>query len=436
MTQTLVFPTTVKRFVLLFTTFLLVTSPVLEADSSHYEYDVKDDGTVSIIGYQGPGGEVTIPSEIEGKPVTSIGHRAFMDHVRRDHDRMIASVRFPETETSVGREAFRDNRALTDVYIPASLTDITRPAFSRCPSLMNFHIHEDNPAYRSVDGVFFTRDMEEIRHYPQAREGDYVIPDGVIRIRDEAFRWAKGLTGISIPDSVTWIGKQAFRGCENLTEITLQENLESLVRQGRHFKDCTSLKRIVIPDGVTIIPQRTFRGCTSLEEVVLPKNLTSLQGSAFQYCTSLTQITIPAKVTEFSGGRVFDGCENLQSIYFLGDAPEVSGRDHFPANATIFRTASASGWPEEGETWNGLRIALFDPEELAQATPGDAVAMASDEPMRVWTNQEGEQITAAFRGLRNNQILLLREDGELFEVDPQIFSSEDRAYIRDQLSNQ
>ncbi|MCC5849571.1 MAG: leucine-rich repeat domain-containing protein [Verrucomicrobia bacterium] len=331
------------------------------ANADDFRFEISEEQTLTITGYRGPGGEVVIPSEIEGKPVTAVGHRAFMDHVQGNHDRMITSIRFPETVTSVGREAFRENRQLTDVFIPASLTEITRPAFSRCPRLMNFHIHEDNPAYRSVDGVFFTRDMEEIRHYPQGREGDYVIPQGVIRIRDEAFRWATGLTEITIPDSVTWIGKQAFRGCEGLTEITLPKHLETLARQGRHFMDCVNLKKIVIPDGVTDIPQHAFSGCTSLEEVVLPENLASIQQSAFQDCSSLTQITIPANVRQIRGGQVFAGCDKLERIVFLGDAPEVSGRDHFPEGVTIFRKASASGWPEPGEDWQGRPTVITSP---------------------------------------------------------------------------
>lgn len=331
------------------------------AEASDFKYEVSDNNTITITGYSGPGGDVVIPAEIDGKPVTSVGHRAFMDHIQREHDRMISSIRFPEGLTSVGREAFRDNRVLTDVYIPASLTSITRPAFGRCRSIMNFHIHEDNPEFRSIDGVWYTKDMTELRHFPQGRGGEYTIPDGVTRIRDEAFRFNDNITGISIPDSVTWIGKQAFRGCEKLIGIKLPESLESLVRQGRHFMDCTSLKSIVIPDGVTEIPQHTFRGCTGLEQVTLPANLTTIQQAAFQDCTSLKQITIPASLTHINGSSVFAGCENLQGILFLGDAPKVSGRDHFPSGVTIYRTPGTSGWPEPGEQWMGQKTAISKP---------------------------------------------------------------------------
>lgn len=325
-----------------------------------FRYEVSNDNSITITGYNGPGGDVVIPSEINGIPVRSVGHRAFMESPR-NHDRMLTSVRFPEGITSVGREAFRDNRRLRDVYIPASLTNITRPAFSRNPSLMNFHVHEDNPEFRSIDGVWFTRDMKELRHFPQGRGGRYTIPDGIERIRDEAFRFNREIEAIRIPNSVTWIGKQAFRDCEKLTELILPENLESLVRQGRHFMNCVNLKRMVIPDAVTSIPQYTFNGCTNLEEVVLPRNLEEIHQAAFQDCTSLTRIAIPAGLRRLRGGDIFAGCNNLEGILFLGNAPEVSGSNNFPPGVTIYRTANATGWPEPGQLWNGRPTAIYQP---------------------------------------------------------------------------
>ncbi len=333
--------------------------PLAGQEADGFRYEVNDDGTVTITGYRGPGGDVTIPAQINGKPVR-VGHRAFMESPR-NHDRMLTTVRFSEGITSVGREAFRDNRRLTDVYIPASLTNITRPAFSRCPALMNFHVHEDNPEFRSIDGVWFTRDMTELRHFPQGRGGEYVIPDGVERIRDEAFRFNDKIESISIPDSVTWIGKQAFRDCEQLTELVLPKNLESLVRQGRHFMNCTSLKRIVIPDAVAIIPQYSFRGCTSLEEIVLPRSLTQIHQAAFEDCKSLTHIVIPAGLVRIQGSNLFAGCDQLKGILFLGDAPEVTGSNHFPEGVTVYRLARASGWPAPGEEWMGATTAIHQP---------------------------------------------------------------------------
>ena len=378
-------PTSLHRTIAILLISTLVISASMANEYEGYEFEIGEGNTITITGYSGPGGDLIIPSVINGIPVTRIARSAFREYALDDPDRMITSVRFPEGLTSVGRLAFHRNPMIREVYIPASLTDITRPAFGRNPSLMNFHIHEDNPEFRSVDGVWYTRDMKELRHFPQGRGGSYTIPDGVEHIRDEAFRFNREIEAIHIPNSVTLIGKQAFRECVKLTELVLPENLESLVVQGRHFLGCTGLTRIVLPDSLTILPRWSFQNCTNLREVILPKNLTQIGEGAFLNCTSLERIVIPASFRAFRGNETFAGCANLREIIFLGDAPEVIGRDHFPPNVTIYHTANANGWsgsgkleealdafvdllegnatelPDPDGLWNGRPTALYEP---------------------------------------------------------------------------
>jgi hypothetical protein len=54
--------------------WLLLTLPAVVQAQFHY---TTDNGAITIIGYTGPGGAVTIPATIDGLPVTRIGNSAF-----------------------------------------------------------------------------------------------------------------------------------------------------------------------------------------------------------------------------------------------------------------------------------------------------------------------------------------------------------------------
>ena len=79
------------------------------------------------------------------------------------------------------------------------------------------------------------------------------------------------------------------------------------------FYNCSSLKSITIPEGVTFIADRAFNGCSSLTSIRLPSTLTSIGGAAFQWCRRLTSIIIPEGVTSI-GSNAFYNCSRLTSI--------------------------------------------------------------------------------------------------------------------------
>ena len=59
----------------------------------------------------------------------------------------------------------------------------------------------------------------------------------------------------------------------------------------RSFQGCTSLTRIVIPDGVTTIYSDAFKGCTNLQEVTMPRTTTTIKSGAFTGCTALNTVS-------------------------------------------------------------------------------------------------------------------------------------------------
>ena len=95
---------------------LLALPAVVQAQFNY----TTNNGAITITGYTGPGGDVTIPDTINGLPVTSIGDGAFSSCTR-----------------------------LTSVTIPNSVTSIGSYAFVGCTSLAAITVETNNPAYSS-----------------------------------------------------------------------------------------------------------------------------------------------------------------------------------------------------------------------------------------------------------------------------------------------
>ena len=289
-----------------------------------YTYKVGSDGTVTITDCDDSAqGAITIPSQIDGKPVTSIGSGAF-----------------------------HGCSSLTSITIPNSVTIIGNIAFDWCKKLTQINVDKANTTYSSVNGVLFNKDKTELIRYPEGKaDTSYAIPNGVTSIGDWAFQSCNSLTSITIPDSVTSIGTMAFEDCSSLTSITIPDSVTSIDRHA--FFVCRKLNQInvdtantayssvngvlfnkektklirypegkadtsySIPDGVTSIGNSAFYGCSNLTSITIPDGVTIIDINAFQYCRSLTSITIPDSVTYISA-EAFDGCDSLKAAYYLG----------------------------------------------------------------------------------------------------------------------
>ena len=274
--------------------------------------------SISIDSYIGSAGNVTIPVQIDGLPVTSIGAAAFWGCEN------LTEITIPDSVKSIGNSAFRDCKSLTKITIPDSVISIGAAAFEDCTSLIEITI--PNSVISIGNSAFWgCKNLTEI-----------TIPEGVELISNYAFFGCKSLTEITIQEGVTsCIGDNAFCGCENLTEITIPCSVISI---GDHaFEGCESLSKITIqegvtyigdsafPEGVELISNYAFFGCKSLSKITIQEGVTYIGDSAFPEgvksigdyafcgCDNLTEITIPCSVISI-GDYAFEDCESLSKI--------------------------------------------------------------------------------------------------------------------------
>jgi hypothetical protein len=318
----------------------------LSADQSGlFTYRVNG-ATVEITGYPTEAtGPVTIPAEIDGKPVVSIGFAAFESCTG------ITAVTIPSGVTSLDGHAFNRCSGITNLIIPSSVARIGRSSFGFCTSLTQVSLPE---GLSGLDvgvfaGCYSLTDVE--------------IPSSVTRIGDSAFRGCRSLISLMLPPGVITIEQNAFSGCTSLSHLVLPSALTSLGR--RAFSSCTGLTRISVPGGITILNDHVFFDCHALAEVSLPPGLVEIGRFAFAYTPSLAGLTIPSSVTRISdyafaysaleeivlpagltliGTRAFESCAMSKiaipaSVTTLGDFAfsgcyGLTAIDVHPANAT------------------------------------------------------------------------------------------------------
>ena len=95
------------------------------------------------------------------------------------------------------------------------------------------------------------------------------------------------------------------------------------------FFECSSLKTISIPEGVTTIEENAFEGCSSLVTVVLPASLESVEDSGFAYCSSLKTVFYKGTEEQLDAIEISDSNESLANakVYFYSETePTTSGR--------------------------------------------------------------------------------------------------------------
>lgn len=106
-------------------------------------------------------------------------------------------------------------------------------------------------------------------------------------------------------------GDDFFRNMKNLSVIILPESVKSI----GSFVVNTSIKSVIIPDGIIKIGNSAFSGCSSLTYIEIPQSVYNIGESAFKGCLSLTSVIILDGNNDlYIKGTAFDDCK-LNEVY-------------------------------------------------------------------------------------------------------------------------
>ena len=361
-----------------------------------YNYIDNGDGTVTLSRYDengwwvddvispAPDGDFVLPSEIDGKPVVGISDWYF-------------------------------SYGLTSVVIPASMTNLTVWTFSDARSLTNITVSSDNPAYKSVDGILYTKDGRTLVRCPRAKDGAITVATGTEHIGDSAFSDCN-MTSVTLPAGLKSIGTYAFSYCQNddFTLVTIPASVETIGASA--FFHCSNLATVAFdgvksdidiaatafiatpydaaqPFGLIVDEYGTLVGfhgvapgnldfaayldgreltgldsqalsgyiynTSSMTNVVVPEGVVWIGNSTFAGNAALENVTLPTSLQILNWG-VFQGCTSLRMVRIPPGVTDIYG-DCFLGctNLTVYAPRTLEGSfsvPEE----DGCRIEYYE----------------------------------------------------------------------------
>ena len=128
----------------------------------------------------------------------------------------------------------------------------------------------------------------------------------------------------------------------SIKSVVIEEGVTSI---GDYvFYNCSSLTSVTIGNSVTSIGEYAFRNCSGLTSVTIGNSVTSIGEYAFRNCSGLTSVTIPNSVTSI-GGSAFNGCTNLKTVYNNSNLNITLGSTAYGYVAYYATTLFKNGYP-------------------------------------------------------------------------------------------
>lgn len=225
-------------------------------ENSDFRYTIKD-GEVKLEAYIGSGTIVAIPEYIEGCPVVRYSSEVFQDT-------NVTEITFPSTIKVITE--IKDAGKLETINISSETEDFFPKSFISCRNLKNINA-ENGESFMSADGVLYSADGKTLVCFPAGRTGEFVIPEGVESIGENAF-YKSSLTSVILPQSIVKINRYGFA----YSELTNIEFPSSLTETGDYAFINSALKNVTLNDGLISIGTSAFAN-TNISEIYIPDSV-------------------------------------------------------------------------------------------------------------------------------------------------------------------
>ncbi len=366
-----------KRSLILVLSLLMLALciPAL-AESTDWNYDAN---YAILRGYDGAGGDVVVPAEIDGFTVDVIGINVFKGDT-------ITSLTLPETVLELRSGAVSSCENLTSVTLPQSLVVINRMNFFSCNALSEVTIpagvrYIGDGSFRFCDalrkitfeGVCPAIDMDCFSVLPE--DAVAYVPDDQLEAYTAAFENAGSTvsvqpsgknavvvenngyveeefdfdastgtitsyngyaTYLAIPETiggapVKAIGPEAFASHSYLAFLELPEGLEAIGDSA--FYNCETLGRVKFPSTLKTIGSNAFYNAYKSSVLELT-SVESIGDYAFYFAGIKGSLELPEGLKSI-GENAFESCPNMGADLYLPSTLESIGSNAFKGDYNI-----------------------------------------------------------------------------------------------------
>ena len=152
--------------------------------------------------------------------------------------------------------------------------------FNSCFNLETITLPSSLPAF----GTFCFQYCLSLKHITIPTKSSSPITT----LGNQLFRYAYGLSSISIPKCITKIGADTFRATYLLSRVVISNGITTL-DSTKAFYTCWRLREAYISTSITSIEDSTFYNCYSLSKLVIPASVTTIATKAFYNCYGIKE---------------------------------------------------------------------------------------------------------------------------------------------------